>query len=558
MKECLVGKWVSVPMFLVTCFACVGTYWLTACGEPQRQNVAVIGAQTITAEQLHTFIKELPESARQAGEGEARIHLQTLIDMEVLLMEAHAERFDASPAFLTRMARIRRDKLVSVFEQRTIDVAVSDSILTIHIEANDLDRAVRVADIMVPDLATANAVVSKIRGGADFGEVAMEWSANQQTASRGGDIGRYVSRYELIPVLSEKLSQLPVGAVSEPIRIGRGYSVFKVLSETTFALNAEQRQKAAEEFYASRFEEARSELVRDLKLQYDLRPDAEGLATFFSALQLGEAAAAKDPLATAIFRFGDGVILGSDAIDEFRTMKGNPLSTVADVGQLQELIDRHVVPKVMLLEAANRAGVAEEPETAEWLTEQGRQLLITGLRATVLRDTEALPEADVRQYYEDHKERFLHPEQTEVQEVLTETLVEAQRLRRLIEEGADLGDLAREHSIRALDVRDEAGRFHIHRHEAPQFGGLVEHAVEVEVGELTGPVQVHDGFSVFRVLSRSRKQETFEEAKLRARSILRRLTQQQVFDDYLQGLRERYDGKVQVFEEAVEAVDARL
>lgn len=558
MKGLIVGKPVSVQLFLIACLACVSTTWFAACGEPQLQNVAVIGGRTITAEELLTFIKKLPESARQVGKGEARIHLQTMVDMEVLLMEARAQRLDASAAFLNRMTRIRRDKLVSVFEQRTINVAMNDSILMAHIEANDLDRAVRVADIMVPDLATAQAVLRRIEDGAEFGKVAVEWSANRQTAARGGDIGRYVSRYELIPVLSERLSQLPVGAVSEPIRIGQGYSIFKILSETTFALNAEQLKKAAEELYASRFQAALDELVEDLKSQYNLRPDAAGLATFLSALQLGEAAAVKDPLATVIFRFDDGVILGSDAIDEFRTRKGNPLSTVSDVGELEKLIDQQVVPRVMLLEAANRAGIAEEPEAAAWLTEQGRQLLITGLRATVLRQTEALTDADILQYYEDNKQRFLHPEQTEVQEVLTETLEEAQRLRRLVEEGAEFGELAHEYSIRPLDVRDEEGRFHLHRHEAPQFGGFVEHAVEAEIGELTGPVQVHEGFSVFRVLSRNRKQETFEEAKVRAKSILRRLTQQQVFDDYLQGLRERYDREVQIFDDAVDAVDARL
>ena len=544
---------------LALCCMWAGSVGLSGCAEQEFSVAAVVGARTISAPELLAFIQGLPEEARHKGEGEARIHLQTLVDMELLLMEAHRQRFDASPAFLSRMTRLRRDKLVSLLEQRMIDVAVSDSAVTGYIATNHLDRAVRVADIMVPDLAAAQTVVREIRRGSDFAEVAKKWSANRQTASRGGDIGRYVSRYELIPVLSEKLSQLAVGSVSEPIRIGRGYSVFKVLSETTFELNPEQRRKAAEELYASRFQAARAELVDELKSSYGLQPDADGLGTLYDALQRGESAAPEDPLATVIFRFDGGVILGRDAIDTFQAIKGNPLSTVGDVGQLQELLERHVVPDVMMLEAANRAGIAEEPETAAWLTEQARQLLITGLRATVLKETAPLSEADIRQYYEDSKERFLHPEQTEVQEILTETLAEAQRLRRMIEEeGADLGDLARKHSIRSLEVRDEDGRFHLHRHEAAQFGGFVEHAADAEIGELVGPVQVHEGYSVFRVLNRSRKQETFEEAKLRAKSILRRKTHEKIFDEFMLDVRERYDSEVKIFDAAVEQVDARL
>ncbi len=544
---------------LVFCFTGIGVAGLSGCADKQVTDAAVVGTRTITAAQLLEFIQGLPETARQQGEGEARLHLQTMIDMELLVMEAGAQRFDASPAFLNRMMRIRRDKLTSLVEQRMIDVTMSDSAVTAYIEENDLNRAVRVADIMVPDLATAQMVLREIHGGADFAQVARKRSANQQTAARGGDIGRYVSRYELIPVLSEKLSHLPVGSVSEPIRIGKGYSVFKVLSETDFELKPEQRRKVAEELHASRYQAARAELVGELKLKYDLQPDTDGLAIFYDALQRGESAAPEDPLATVIFRFDDGVILGSDAIDAFQTIKGDPLSMAGDVGQLQILLERHVVPNAMMLEAAKRAGIAEEPETADWLTEQARQLLIMGLRASVLQETAPLSDADVQQYYEDNKGRFLHPEQTKVQEVLTETLSEAQRLRQMIEEeGADLGDLARQHSIRSLDIRDNDGRFHLHRHEAAEFGGFVEHAADAEIGKLMGPVQVHEGYSVFRVLSRNRKQETFEEAKWRAKSILRRRTHQKIFDEFMQEVRERYESQVKIFDRTVDQIDAGL
>ena len=544
---------------VLCCCLWVGSAWLLGCAEPESSVVAVVGARTISAPEMVAFIQGLPEDARHKGEGEARIHLQTLVDMELLLMEARARRFDASPAFLSRMTKARHSKLISMFAERTIEVVVSDSDVTAHIAANHLDRTVRVADIMIPDLTTAQMVLREIHSGADFAQVARKWSANRQTAPQGGDIGRYVSRYDLIPILSEKLAQLPVGSVSEPIRIGQGYSVFKVLSETDFELKLEQRRKVAEELHASRYQAARAELVGELKLKYDLQPDTDGLAIFYDALQRGESAAPEDPLATVIFRFDDGVILGSDAIDAFQTIKGDPLSMAGDVGQLQILLERHVVPNAMMLEAAKRAGIAEEPETADWLTEQARQLLIMGLRASVLQETAPLSDADVQQYYEDNKGRFLHPEQTKVQEVLTETLSEAQRLRQMIEaEGADLGDLARQHSIRSLDIRDNDGRFHLHRHEAAEFGGFVEHAADAEIGKLMGPVQVHEGYSVFRVLSRNRKQETFEEAKWRAKSILRRRTHQKIFEEFMQEVRERYESQVKIFDRTVDQIDAGL
>ena len=203
-----------------------------------------------------------------------------------------------------------------------------------------------------------------------------------------------------------------------------------------------------------------------------------------------------------------------------------------------------------------RQGIDREEGVAQWLEEQGKQLLVRVLRSKMLKERVTIAEDDLRQYYEANADRFLHPEQTEVQEILARTEIEALRLKGMIEGGAAFGDLARRHSIRSLEVRDDEGRFHVHRYESPEFGGFVEAAVEAEIGKLTGPVKVQEGYSIFKVLSRERKRETFAEAEMRVRSQLRRKRHRDAFNEYMEELYSRYESEVSIHEDRLEAAFA--
>ena len=528
----------------------------TGCG-PQDENptVAEVGDQTITVQDVRDFLAKLPEHAKgeEAGKEQLRDHLQTMIDIELLLMEARSQGLERSSAYLTKMIRIRKAKLVSEYERRTIDATVEDGEVEEYIDREGLARAVRLGDILVADLETAEKAAREIEGGASFADVARKLSMNEETAARGGDIGRFITRDEMIPGLAEKLFGLAVGSVSDPVQIGNRYAVFKILDETTVQFNPRQRIKIAEELQRKKHGIAKAELVAELRDKYRLEPVRDGIAAAVEALRPGAADVGHDPSAIVLYQYDGGEITAADLISAAKSRKGNVLETLRDAEQVVSFAEQYIVPDMMIQEAAVRQGIDREEEVAQWLEEQGKQMLARGLRAYVLNERVTITEDDLRQYYEANAERFLHPEQTEVQEILVRTEIEALRLKGMIEDGTALGDLAKRHSIRSLEVRDDEGRFHVHRYESPQFGGFVEAAVEAEIGELTGPVKVQEGYSIFKVLSQERKRETFAEAEMRARSQLRRERHRNAFNEYMEELRSRYESEVSIHEDRLEA-----
>jgi len=531
----------------------------TGCG-PQDENptVAEVGDRTITVQDVRDFLAKLPEDAKgeEAGKEPLRYHLQTIIDMELLLMEARNQGLERSSPYLTSLIRIRKAKLVREYQRRTINTTLEDGEVEEYIDREGLARAVRLGDILVADLETAEKTAREIEKGASFADVARQRSMNEATAAQGGDTGRFTTRYEVIPGLAEKLFGLAVGSVSDPIRIGDRYAVFKILDETTAQFNPRQRRKIAEDLKRKKHEIAKAELVTELRDKYRLEPVRDGIAAAVEALRPGAADVGRDPSAIVLYQYDGGEITAADLIGAAKSRKGNVLETLRDAEQMVSFVEQYIVPDVMIQEAAVRQGIDREEEVAQWLEEQGKQLLVRVLRSKMLKERVTIAEDDLRQYYEANPDRFLHPEQTEVQEILARTETEALRLKGMIEGGATFGDLAKRHSIRSLEVRDDEGRFHVHRYESPQFGGFVEAAVEAEIGELTGPVKVQEGYSIFRVLSRERKRETFAEAEMRVRSQLRRQRHRNAFNEYMEELYSRYESEMSIHEDILEAAFA--
>ncbi len=69
----------------------------------------------------------------------------------------------------------------------------------------------------------ADTVIQQIRAGAPFGIVAAEFSQSE-TALKGGDLG-WVRPDQLDPQIAALVTQMPAGAVSNPVRVAGGFDV---------------------------------------------------------------------------------------------------------------------------------------------------------------------------------------------------------------------------------------------------------------------------------------------------------------------------------------------
>ena len=519
--------------------------------------VAQVGDEAITVDQLREFINGLPEDAKAETTRveQAQNHLNTMINIQLLIMEAKAADLDKSPEFRAQLERVQREKLISIFQDRALAVEeeVEESEVREYAERMGLTRAVRLADIMVPSRENALAALRELKNGVPFGQVAQRWSINKKTSAQGGDLGRYTTREHMVTPLQDKLFSLPLGEVSEPIKVGGSYSIFTVIADSTIELSPQRRLAIQMGLKKEKKQRALSALAAELGEKYHLELDREGLALIVEKVRGGASFASETERNIVLYRYDGGEITAQDLAKAGHPLKGTALAQLSDSSQVIAFAERHVVPNAMLVEAALHDGIDEEAETVEWLENQANQLLISALRARLLKAKVTIAENELRQFYKAHAERYMHPEQIEVQEVLVETEAEALRLMEQLQKGARLGDLAKKYSIRSLEDRDEEGRFHFHLFEKAFLGGFVEVAEKAEIGALTGPAKIDEGYSVFKVLSRERKRETFQEAEWRVRSQLRREKNRRAFNQFIEEVRNKYASKVVIRENNLKA-----
>ncbi|MFI2858948.1 peptidylprolyl isomerase [Paenibacillus sp. JSM ZJ436] len=92
-------------------------------------------------------------------------------------------------------------------------------------------------------LKLANEVKAKLDGGADFAEIAKEYSEDPSSQSNGGLYENYEVK-DWVPEFKEKALSLPLNEVSEPVETEYGYHVMKVESreEMTFDKLSDERK----------------------------------------------------------------------------------------------------------------------------------------------------------------------------------------------------------------------------------------------------------------------------------------------------------------------------
>lgn len=227
----------------------------------------------------------------------------------------------------------------------------------------------RVRHILVNDEKTANDVLAKLRGGADFAATASASSKDTVSAAQGGDLG-LSEKGAFVPAFADAAFALKSGELSGPVKTEFGYHLIRV-----DAIEA-ARGKAFEEVRA----ELETELKRELAAQRltDREEQAQKLAAESSAdlakiaAQLGLKVASVDEYVRGV---GGGLLAGDPGLSEavfsdealLQRRIGGP-SAFGDDGFLMFRVVEHRKPRVpALAEIRDRVVAAYVEEQADAL-----------------------------------------------------------------------------------------------------------------------------------------------------------------------------------------------
>ena len=531
---------------------CSGLFFLAliGCSEPPDTIVAEVGEYPITASSARNFVAGLQPTDRTtlAGDEARRHYLQILVDGRLLVLEGRNRGIDTTQAVEKAVRKAVNEKVRAEFRSTLPAAApITEAEVRQHFEQEGFDRKREVARIVTSDRASLNAVLEKLESGQRFEEVARGHSVDENTAQRGGRLGRVGgARLARLRIPVDLFKSLADGEVSGPIpAVGSAWQVIR-FTDTVPVEFSEFAESIAKKMNTERQLEALEKHLEVLASTYHARLDDDGLTEMMEAYRAGDAGVlAESPL----FHHDGGMVTVADAngaITELGLRRAfarrAPAEGVARV--------RVLYPHLIELEAA-KAGLFDTAEIGDFRSEKRDEVIAEEVRRLALEEIE-LTEEEIRQSYDGNPGVFRIEAYVHLAELLLPSAATAAEMRERIVAGEEISELA-DQSLRR-DAQRVNAHFHFHRQDrqvVPKLMAAVDAASE---GVLTGPVAVEGGYSVFRVLERVPAATTpYAEARQRARTLALRQRQGQAFHELLLRLREKYATQAVVHSEELTA-----
>ena len=517
--------------------------------------VARVGGESIDRREVEEFAASLLPGLRPEKDGDAarRDYLQTLIDEKLLVLEARRRGIDTTSAFQAGYQFAVRRHVVDQYERRHLHplVSITEQEVRARLARDGLDRRRLLSWIVLETEEQAARIRRRLEEGADFAGLARLHSIDKRYVETGGEVGFVdgsVAGRAGIPV--ELFRELESGEVSEPLPSRGAYLLVRFSGERE-EVSPRNRRRARTDLGKEKLAVERRALVEELAYESGLSLKPEGLAVLVgkepggtSRPQLTAAEAA-----AGLFTYEGGEITVGDYDWAFRHHGRRP--GLGDSAAVVEAARVWVLPDIMIWEAARKLGYHQAPPVLEWKNRKEVELLLMALRRAV-RDRVEVSEEDARQFYLDHPGMFVESSQIWIEEILLDDQEAAAAVRQRLESGEPFEDLA--HLTRRAGTED--GKLHMHGHQRARYGELLDEALAADVGQLVGPVQVPQGYSVFRVVDRSAGQlQPFARAERRATASLRVMGEEELFNSLVAEVRERYADQVRIFEPELGAME---
>ena len=532
---------------LVHCLwvACLGI--ASGCDLLSERPVAEVGPHQITASALKGFVAEWSgrRPATQTADQVRRHYLQTMIDARLLLLEARSLGIDTTQAVRSIVQDAIDNRVSALYRAREITdaIAISEDDIRAYFDDEGYGLERKVSGILVESQSAADSVLTLLRAGRPFAEVAAAYSIDARSARQGGELG-FIGR-DMAPrihIPPEIFRTLPLGAISEPMYTGKYWNIVRFTEERPVSYD-KYRDSISRQLFAERSAQATREHLELLQNAFEVRLREEALQQLVSAYQrqdLTPLTAESLPLYT----FDEGEITVAAAVRVLQEQ--NIGSGFADSVQAASTLKRIVLNPFLIKEAARRAGYYQKPAIQRLEKVKEEEALLDGLKETITRDLD-ISEEDVRRYYDSHPDIFSHEPAVWVEELLLTSAEEAKEKSALLEGGTPFADLAGE-SLRS-DAIEKANRFHFHPLEKAVYPKLMAAVEDAPEGELVGPVAVEGGFSLFRVLNHEDASiEPYEQVRRRAAALLRREREHGHLQALLKKLREKYAAQIKIDE----------
>jgi len=194
------------------------------------QNAVIVNGKAIPKSQLDKLVAKTGKPDNPQVRDQAR---EMLITRELILQEADKRGVIQKESVRDQLEQSRVGVLVAaVFEDFVEREGVSDAELKAayeNVKDEYSGKEYHVEHILVDKESDAKAIITQLKSGANFEDIAKAKSKDPGSAKNGGDLG-WVSDKSLVPEFSKAMVQLKNGQITDkPVKSQFGYHIIKTV-----------------------------------------------------------------------------------------------------------------------------------------------------------------------------------------------------------------------------------------------------------------------------------------------------------------------------------------
>jgi len=503
---------------------------IVGCTSTDEPIVARVGDETITAEEFRQrYTAYLAEVSQRDNIVLRQKILMNMIHEMLIMRDIARQGFDRDSQYQRKMEEIHDQALLDGYARHiSIDtMRVSEGELWNEFRAFNSRASARY--LYGRTEADAWRLKEHLARGATFEDLARKVFEDPGLATNGGYLGSF-GWGEMEQALDEAVFSLPLGIVSDPIRLSVGYAIVKVETRFTNPLASQgdylkNRDKLARAVHERKVVRLVTEDTR--RIAGDLAPvyNDEALTHVLGVWN----SSARSLLPDAEFE--------ESRLEIPREISGMPMVSFRDrswtvaefslrlaattekqrkrvrsVDDLKEFV-LGLATREVLMDRARVAGLERDSMVIEHI-QKGRLAYLLkrwGMSVTDTTGASGWPEAVIQKTYARKSSEYTYPPEVNVAEILVRTKDEADALLQQVQGGADFAELARIHSIR-LWAAKRGGELGFGTRAG--YGILAEKIFSSHVGQVVGPERVDPYYGVFKILAKKEgRPKSLEEAR---------------------------------------------
>ena len=528
----------KIQLLFITIFMC-STYLFAQ--NTDEKVLAKVGNEDITIAEFKQRFELVPQVNQNKKSVDARKAelLYTIIAEKLWAQEARELRLDTSEVMQLTFKNIEKRYIRDALYKEEIEskIRIDDAVVREGLFRSR--RKLNFKFLKTADKYEADSLYTFLAKGNSFDLLLQD-----RTEAKIKDSVFTVSYGELSKEVEDQLYQLKLNEFTKPIKAANGWYIFKLISvDEKPLLDEKQLSKEYLNLKKSLEQNVTSELNKNFRRDFfsDKKVTTDGYLfwSFSESLleQLNKVRSEKNiPLNTNIeltipdFKEIEKRI-GQDTLSKvFVEIQNIPItlneflkafmyegfySSTTDPdtvrAKLNSRVKRFIEHELLSIEGFKRN--YDQLADVKLHTEIWRANYLSKLFERELIDTIDISDEEAKQKFEIEK-NYSEPMQVNIFEILSDSLEVIERVLNEIENGKRFQDLAREYTIReeTKNNNGEFGFFPITEH-----GEIGRIAADLEIGEVYGPIELEEGYSIFKLIGKIEPEEkqnkNFDEVK---------------------------------------------